>query len=368
MIVETITRTGGHLASNLGVVELTLALHRAFDSPKDRLVWDTSNQCYTHKLVTGRRDRFPTIRTPGGLSASPSRRRAARHARGGPRGDRPVLRASACRSRSRTRQDEPYVVVDRRRRRPDLRAELRGPEQHRPRQAEAARRDLQRQRLVDLGEHRLAGALAQPIRAPPEVPEAHEAGQKLLSKLPHGEEAWKLARKVKSSVEGLFLPNLIWDEMGFHYIGPMDGHNFEELEEALEARQGSLRGRHAGRHPRADAQGPRLHAGRGQSLQVPPAGHPDRRAGPGARYTYSQVFARTLITPHGEGREDRRDQRRDARGDRPDRGQEALSRTASTTSASPRSTPSSWRPAWRRRAGGRSSRSTRRSCSAPTTS
>src|SRR5437870_1260118 len=67
-IVETITKTGGHLASNLGVVELTLALHRAFDSPTDRIVWDTSNQCYTHKLVTGRRDRFPTIRTPGGLS------------------------------------------------------------------------------------------------------------------------------------------------------------------------------------------------------------------------------------------------------------------------------------------------------------
>src|SRR5712692_12085155 len=68
VIIRTITKTGGHLASNLGVVELTLALHRAFDSPKDRLVWDTSNQCYTHKLVTGRRDEFPSIRTPGGLS------------------------------------------------------------------------------------------------------------------------------------------------------------------------------------------------------------------------------------------------------------------------------------------------------------
>jgi 1-deoxy-D-xylulose-5-phosphate synthase len=74
VIVQTITKTGGHLASNLGVVELTLALHRAFESPKDRLVWDTSNQCYTHKLVTGRRDQFPSIRTPGGLSgfAEPS--------------------------------------------------------------------------------------------------------------------------------------------------------------------------------------------------------------------------------------------------------------------------------------------------------
>ena len=74
VIIETITKTGGHLASNLGVVELTLALHRVFESPRDRIVWDTSNQCYTHKLVTGRRDGFASIRTPGGLSgfAEPS--------------------------------------------------------------------------------------------------------------------------------------------------------------------------------------------------------------------------------------------------------------------------------------------------------
>src|SRR5258706_15639731 len=71
IIIETITKTGGHLASNLGVVELTLALHRVFDSPKDRFVWDTSNHCYTHNLVTGRREQFRTIRTPGGLSGFP---------------------------------------------------------------------------------------------------------------------------------------------------------------------------------------------------------------------------------------------------------------------------------------------------------
>src|SRR5713226_4451605 len=74
VIIDTITKRGGHLASNLGAVELTLALHRVFDSPKDRLVWDTSNQTYTHKLVTGRRQQFPSIRTVGGLSgfAEPS--------------------------------------------------------------------------------------------------------------------------------------------------------------------------------------------------------------------------------------------------------------------------------------------------------
>ena len=65
-IIDVITQRGGHLASNLGVVELTIALHRVFDSPKDKLVWDTTNQCYTHKLLTGRQDKFDTIRLEGG--------------------------------------------------------------------------------------------------------------------------------------------------------------------------------------------------------------------------------------------------------------------------------------------------------------
>ena len=67
-IISVITERGGHLASNLGVVELTLALHRVFDSPKDSIVWDTTNQTYTHKLVTGRREGFQAIRLEGGLS------------------------------------------------------------------------------------------------------------------------------------------------------------------------------------------------------------------------------------------------------------------------------------------------------------
>ena len=67
-IISVITERGGHLASNLGVVELTLALHRIFDSPTDSIVWDTTNQTYTHKLVTGRRDDFQNIRLEGGLS------------------------------------------------------------------------------------------------------------------------------------------------------------------------------------------------------------------------------------------------------------------------------------------------------------
>ena len=65
--------TGGHLGSNLGVVELTLALHRVFDSPRDILLWDTGHQAYVHKILTGRREQFDTLRQAGGLSGYPSR-------------------------------------------------------------------------------------------------------------------------------------------------------------------------------------------------------------------------------------------------------------------------------------------------------
>src|ERR1700678_3930406 len=72
-IVETVTTTGGHLGSNLGVVELTLAVHRVFDSPRDAVLWDTGHQAYIHKLVTGRRDDFPTLKQADGMSGYPSR-------------------------------------------------------------------------------------------------------------------------------------------------------------------------------------------------------------------------------------------------------------------------------------------------------
>ena len=72
-IIKTVSRTGGHLASNLGVVELTIALHYVFKSPTDKLVWDVGHQTYTHKLVTGRRQKFKTLRQFGGLSGFPKR-------------------------------------------------------------------------------------------------------------------------------------------------------------------------------------------------------------------------------------------------------------------------------------------------------
>ena len=295
VIVETITKTGGHLASNLGVVELTLALHRSFDSPKDRIVWDTSNQCYTHKLVTGRRDSFKTIRTPGGLSGfaepaeSPHDMLAAGHAGTG---------LSYALGMSLALQDtpgEPYVVAV-----VGDGALTSGPSYEalnnivhiKPKRLVVVFNDNGWSISENIGwlvhwRNRLV--------LNPKYQRLTETGQKILSKLPLGEEAWKIARKVKTSVEGLILPNMIWEEIGMQYIGPIDGHDLTELEEAIERAKVD-----------ADEGVPVVvhvltHKGRGYRLaednpsKFHQPGTPSAAAGAGARLTYSQVFAKTLL-------------------------------------------------------------------------
>jgi 1-deoxy-D-xylulose-5-phosphate synthase len=293
-IVETITKTGGHLASNLGVVELTLALHRAFESPKDRLVWDTSNQCYTHKLVTGRRDRFSTIRTPGGLSgfAEPAESAhdtlAAGHAGTG------LSYALGLSLATQKDADEPYVVAI-----VGDGALTSGPSY------EALNNivHVKPKRLIVIFNDN-GWSISENVGwlvhwrnrfvLHPSYQKLTEKGQKLISKLPLGEEAWQIARKIKTSVEGLLLPNVIWEEIGMHYVGPIDGHDFVELEEALAtARETSADGKPVVVHVVT-------HKGRGYQLaednpsKFHQPGTPSPAAGVGTRYTYSQVFAKTL--------------------------------------------------------------------------
>jgi 1-deoxy-D-xylulose-5-phosphate synthase len=296
VIIQTITKTGGHLASNLGVVELTLALHRAFDAPKDWLVWDTSNQCYTHKLVTGRRDRFPSIRTPGGLSgfAEPNESiydtLAAGHAGTGLSyglGISLTLQGSP---------EDPYVVVI-----VGDGALTSGPSY------EALNNIVHvkpRRLIVVLNDN--GWSISENVgwlvhwrnrfQLHPAYAKFTQAGHRFLKRIPHGDKAWELARKLKSSVEGIFFPNLIWDELGFHYVGPVDGHDFAELEDAFaRAREVSQDGTPVVIHTLT-------HKGRGYELaeenpsKFHQPGTPTGAPGSAPRFTYSQVFARTLST------------------------------------------------------------------------
>jgi 1-deoxy-D-xylulose-5-phosphate synthase len=294
IIIETITKRGGHLASNLGAVELTLALHRVFHSPKDRLIWDTSNQTYTHKLVTGRYRQFPTIRTVGGLSgfAEPSESEhdtlAAGHAGTG---------LSYGLGISLALQNDPNdtfvvtIVGDG--------ALTSGPSY----EALNNISHIDPKRLVvvfndngwSISEN--IGWLTRwrnRIMLDPKYQRFAGASQHLLSRLPYGEKAWEVARKIKTSVESLILPNTIWEELGLHYIGPVDGHDQQELEDALRvARDASRNGpvvlhalTHKGRgYPLAEENPPKFHQ----------PGTPAATAEGAPRYTYSQVFAKTLI-------------------------------------------------------------------------
>src|ERR1700737_3452791 len=294
IIIETITKRGGHLASNLGAVELTLALHRVFHSPKDRLIWDTSNQTYTHKLVTGRYRQFPTIRTVGGLSgfAEPSESEhdtlAAGHAGTG---------LSYGLGISLALQNDPNdtfvvtIVGDG--------ALTSGPSY----EALNNISHIDPKRLVvvfndngwSISEN--IGWLTRwrnRIMLDPKYQRFGGASQHLLSRFPYAEKAWGVARKIKTSVESLILPNTIWEELGLHYIGPVDGHDQQELEDALRvAREASKNGpvvihalTHKGRgYPLAEENPSKFHQ----------PGTPAASAESSPRYTYSQVFAKTLI-------------------------------------------------------------------------
>lgn len=296
VIIETITKTGGHLASNLGVVELTLALHRAFDSPRDRIVWDTSNQCYTHKLVTGRAGQFSTIRTPGGLSGFAEPMESAHDTLAAGHAGTGLSYALGMSLALQADPEEPFVVSV-----VGDGALTSGPSY------EALNNivHVKPKRLVvifndngwSISEN--VGWLAHyrnRFMLHPQYQKLTEAGQKLLSKLPHGDTAWELARKLKTNLEGVFFPSRIWEEMGLHYIGPIDGHDFAELEEALAAvKKISAEGTPVVLHTLT-------HKGRGfkQAEDNPSKFHqpgtPSAAAGGTPRYTYSQVFARTLIT------------------------------------------------------------------------
>jgi len=293
-IIGTITKRGGHLASNLGAVELSLALHRVFHSPTDRLIWDTSNQTYTHKLVTGRHRQFPTIRTVGGLSgfAEPTESEhdtlAAGHAGTG------LSYALGVSVALQKDPSEPFVVAI-----VGDGALTSGPSY----EALNNINHIDPKRMVvvfndngwSISEN--IGWLTKwrnRIMLDPKYQRFAGASQHLISRLPGGSKAWEVARKIKTSVESLILPNTIWEELGLHYIGPVDGHNLQELEDAFRVARDAAREvpvvvhvlTHKGHgYPQAEENPQKFHQ----------PGTPAASADASPRYTYSQVFAKTLI-------------------------------------------------------------------------
>jgi 1-deoxy-D-xylulose-5-phosphate synthase len=233
-IIGAVSNVGGHLASNLGVVELTVALQYLLDTPTDKIVWDTSNQSYTHKLLTGRREQFHTLRQYGGLSGFCKREESeydtfnAGHAGTGVSAAFGMVEA---REQLRQKHKVVCVVGDG--------AMTAGMTLEGLHHAGGLGKDF----LVILNDNQMSisknvGAisayLSRTITGEFYGKVREETGQ-LLGKIPHiGSDMQKLARRAEELAKGVILPGLLFEELGFQYSGPIDGHNFEHLLPTIE--------------------------------------------------------------------------------------------------------------------------------------
>ncbi len=240
-ILDTVATNGGHLASNLGVVELTIALHRSFDSPRDKIVWDVSHQTYAHKLLTGRRELFSTIRQYGGISGFAERAESP-HDHFGAGHASTSISAALGMAIARNLAGESHHVV----------AVIGDGAMTGGMAFEALNQagHIGTRLIVVLNDNGMAispsvGALSRlfsRLRRDHRYHRAKEEAQHVMTRLPKGPLIWQLGAKVKKGFKGIIIPSMFWEELGFAYIGPIDGHDIAELEAALaEAKEYSHR-------------------------------------------------------------------------------------------------------------------------------
>ncbi len=239
-IIGTVSLTGGHLGASLGVVELTVALHRVFDSPRDKILWDVGHQAYVHKLLTGRRDRFATLRTRGGLSGFPKRSESEHDMFGAGHASTAVSAAlgyAAARDACGGQHKVVAVVGDG--------ALTGGLAFEGLNNAGQANTDL----LVVLNDNKMSispnvGAISRYLTliTSDEFYNRFEAEVwKLLGVMPKGKKAQELAGRIKEGLKNLVVPTILFEELGFTYFGPIDGHDLPLLLRTL-THVGKLRG------------------------------------------------------------------------------------------------------------------------------
>ncbi len=233
-IIEVVSQTGGHLASNLGVVELTIALHYIFDAPKDRIVWDVGHQAYVHKLLTGRRELFHTLRQYGGISGFPRPDESpydtfnVGHSGTSLSAALGMVEAGD----KRHRKDKVIVVIG-------DGAMTAGMVFEGLNHAGDLKKDL----IVVLNDNEMSisknvGAISSylsKIITGQFYTKVKKETEQLIKNIPHiGTPMLKVAKKAEESVKGLVGPGTLFEELGFKYIGPIDGHRFDHLFPTLE--------------------------------------------------------------------------------------------------------------------------------------
>ena len=289
-IISVITERGGHLASNLGVVELTLALHRVFDSPTDRIVWDTTNQMYTHKLVTGRRVEFKDIRLAGGLSGfgepseSPHDTLAAGHAGTGLSIALGVAQGSANRGLDSWTV---AIVGDGAMTSGSSFEALNNIVHLNPRRFIVVLNDNGMSISENIG---FLTNWRKRLITHPEYQPMVDRMKTLSKRAPMGGLVYNIVKRFNTALAGFIIPTMLWSEMGFQYLGPVDGHDLNQLEQTLRQAQNS-----AGLVPLVHVV---THKGHGYepAEDDPVKFHQPSSpvgGGPGVP-TYSKVFAQTI--------------------------------------------------------------------------
>ena len=232
-ILNSVAKTGGHLASNLGAVELTVAIHRVFDTSRDRLVFDVGHQCYAHKALTGRMAQFPTLRQYGGLSGFPKPTESVHDAFVAGHASNSVSVALGM-ARARTLLGEDYSVLaligD---------GALSGGLAYEGLNNAGASGEPLIVILNDNGMSisRNVGAMSthlSRLRSKPAYYEFKKNYRRVLLGSKAGQAVYRFNHKIKTGLKNALLPNAtLFEDMGFTYVGPVDGHNEEQIEETL---------------------------------------------------------------------------------------------------------------------------------------
>ena len=232
-LLEIVSKTGGHLASNLGAVELTVALHRVFDTGSDRLVFDVGHQCYAHKILTGRGAEMETLRTFGGLAGYPKPQESIHDAFIAGHASNSVSVAVGM-ARARTLMGENYHVIA-----------LIGDG--------ALTGGLAYEGLSDAGESgeplivilndngmsitENVGGVAQHLahqRLKPQYLSFKEGYRKVMDVIPFGKHIYRITHQIKQAIKETLLPCSMFEDMGFTYLGPVDGHDVKGLTQLLQ--------------------------------------------------------------------------------------------------------------------------------------
>jgi 1-deoxy-D-xylulose-5-phosphate synthase len=291
LLLSTVSETGGHLASNLGVVELTIALHRVFDSPNDKLIWDVSHQSYVHKLLTGRRNRFSTLRQYGGLCGFTSREESPHDPFGTGHASTSISAAlgiALARDLAGEKHHVAAIIGD---------GALTG---GMALEAMNHASHLNTKVIVVLNDNGMAispniGAVSKLLNLltrSPRYEHVKADTKSFLTHLPFGRAILRLVTGVKGRLKRALIPGAFWEKLGFDYVGPVDGHKVRDIEAALRrARDAKTRTTivhvltEKGKgYPPAEKDSARFHG-------VAPNGHKSNGAPP----SYSDVFGDTLL-------------------------------------------------------------------------